>query len=481
MKILWVEDDFTSERESYWFGNLKRSQEIETINDFTKADEAIKERLNQFDMVVLDINLEGSDHTLKVQEIASRFRLSPQEFLEESGFHLFIHLLEKGFPKSRIVFLTGNVDDMTLSRLINKLKETKDSPEDQNIFEEISKFINPDQQTELEEKIASGNQKEVYDYLELLKGRNENTYEKFERAFRDARIIPPKAIRKSQDGQKKFQKWLSQYCDRNHSSPHLHDYLTLRRGIFNVIEKLKSDTTVQINKKFADWDKDTFLDGILWQIHDGSLDENEYSKVYLALCDYLTKPFEIYTRQWILTEDRFESPAIPLFFKLPPYLMRNWIAHGLISGSKTELNAQEACFTFLLVMKSMFDAEEYGYEDELKRVFDGTSAKKEVIINKLVKVQQEHYKDQEEPNVIEQINARTDKKRHRRSESWKDEDYILHFYTSYLFAGAKVKERVVDELPLGKKNYYSVSLVYELQDAPFNGMAYYQLSKCERK
>lgn len=481
MKILWVEDDFTSERESYWFGDLKRSQEIETINDFTKADEAIKERLNQFDMVVLDINLEGSGNTLKVQEIAKRFQLSPQEFLEESGFHLFIRLLEKGFPKNRIVFLTGNVDDKTLSRLINKLKESENSSEDQNIFEEISNFISPDQQAELEEKIALSDQKEVYDFLERLKGRNKNTYEKFEKSFRDARIIPPEAIRKSQDGKKEFQKWLSQYCDRDHSSPHLHDYLTLRRGIFNVVEKLKSDAAVRMNTKFADWDKDTFLDGILWQVHDGSLDEKEYSKVYLALCDYLTKPFEVYMRQWILTEDKFENPSVPLYFKLPPYLMRNWIAHGLISGSKTELNAQEACFAFLLVMKSMFDAEEYGYEDELKRVFDGIFAEKEVITNKLVKVQQEHYKDQKEPNVIEQINARTDKKRHRQSESWKYEDYILHFYASYLFAGTKVEDRVVDELPVGKKNYYSVSLVCELQDTPFNGMAYHQLLKCEGK
>ncbi|RKZ83563.1 MAG: hypothetical protein DRR16_17020 [Candidatus Parabeggiatoa sp. nov. 3] len=52
--------------------------------------------------------------------------------------------------------------------------------------------------------------------------------------------------------------------------------------------------------------------------------------LYLALCDYLTKPFDFHGRN-LLNEE-----TTARHFKLPLSNLKNWIANGLIMGSHTQ-------------------------------------------------------------------------------------------------------------------------------------------------
>jgi hypothetical protein len=83
----------------------------------------------------------------------------------------------------------------------------------------------------------------------------------------------------------------------------------LRRGILDVVAKIQQDTSIHITQDFLELDKATFLEGLTWQLRDFALPKAQYNKVYFALCDYLTKPFDFHGRN-LLSE---ETAALYLF------------------------------------------------------------------------------------------------------------------------------------------------------------------------
>ncbi len=62
MRILWTEDNpnIKSDLEQTWFGEFLQTQQVERIHDFSRAYDAISQKLSRYDLVVLDINLEYS-------------------------------------------------------------------------------------------------------------------------------------------------------------------------------------------------------------------------------------------------------------------------------------------------------------------------------------------------------------------------------------------------------------------------------------
>ena len=134
MNILWVEDN-PENKQNFWFSN----RNVKNITDFSEAEEAIEKELNSYDVVVLDIDLRNSN-TEKVREKSNKFDLSPDIFLQKSGMVLFLILLEKGFPREQIIFLTGNADKNNISKLVDIISSSKDIEQIKNTTEKFLIF-----------------------------------------------------------------------------------------------------------------------------------------------------------------------------------------------------------------------------------------------------------------------------------------------------------------------------------------------------
>ncbi|MFZ4649059.1 MAG: hypothetical protein ACOYMB_05555 [Patescibacteria group bacterium] len=235
LKILWVEDEYSEQKQIAWFNN--RSVCVKT--SFNEAEEVISSCLAQFDLIVLDINLENSEHTDKVKELAKQFKITEQEFLQESGMNLFLNLLEHGFPKDQIIFLTANAD-INISR-IDELRESYRQGNDDlfnKILETITNELSEETVIKCSELIEAEDIEGLCQNLEnhfnnLNDGIYQNTYNRFCGAYRRCRIEPPKAINKSlNEAKQHLNHWLENH-ERN-------DYLVLRRGIIEGCYFLKS-------------------------------------------------------------------------------------------------------------------------------------------------------------------------------------------------------------------------------------------------
>jgi len=449
MRILWVEDNGNViKNQQYWFGDFLESHDLEHISDFSQADSEISNKLYRYDLIVLDINLEASLEGKKVTKLAKQFGIEDNRaFLEEAGFHLYIKLLEQGFPQTQVIFLTGNVNAknpivekiQNFKRVVN---ESADAEEQYQAANELAPFMLGDKHHEFQ-KILDGNRgkEQVFQWLDEwggqlnIKGENtiKNTYETFEARFKQARLIPPEAFDKKQKSSiEKLQKWLSTHGKRSKNNKVIYDYLTLRRGILNVITEIKEDSTIEFNQTFKELDKTTFLEGLACHLRDFSLPNIEYCQPYSTLCEFLTKPFgEAYNGKDLREDENCH-------LKLPLYNLRNWIVHGLLVGSNTKLSAQEVGITFLLAMKDIFQIEKYGSHDELKQLFDThtgvtkqQSFKEQFFdLYKDLSRSQQYYADQrKEP--LDVIHRKTNK---NINPTWLQENYIRHFYATYLFS-----------------------------------------------
>ena len=200
LKILWVEDEYSEQKQVSWFNN--RSVCVKT--SFDEGEEAINNCLTQFDLIVLDINLENSEHTDKVKELAKQFGITEQEFLQESGMNLFLNLLENGFPKEQIIFLTANAD-INISR-IDELREAYSQGNDDisnEILGTITNGFSEETVKKCSEFIEAEDIEGLCQYLEkyfnaLNDGVTNNTYNRFCEAYRRCRIEPPKAFHYTQ-------------------------------------------------------------------------------------------------------------------------------------------------------------------------------------------------------------------------------------------------------------------------------------------
>jgi len=235
LKILWVEDEYSEQKQVYWFNN----RSVCVKKSFDEGEETINSCLMQFDLIVLDINLENSEHTDKVKELAKQFKISEQAFLQESGMNLFLNLLENGFPKEQIIFLTANAD-INISR-IDELRESYRQGNDDlsnEILGIITNELSEETVIKCAELIEAEDIEGLCQYLEnhfnkLNDGNYQNTYNRFCEAYRRCRIEPPKAINKSlNEAKQHLNHWLENH-ERN-------DYLVLRRGIIEGCEFLKS-------------------------------------------------------------------------------------------------------------------------------------------------------------------------------------------------------------------------------------------------
>jgi len=195
--------------------------------------------------------------------------------------------------------------------------------------------------------------------------------------------------------------------------------------MLDIIDEIYQETNTVLQSPFdAELDKNSFLDGLKWQLHDFNLPEKPHETVYFALCDYLTNPFE----------QRFEESRRSEFSSLK--MLRNWLAHGLIKGSKSTLTAQVTGIVFLLAFKKLFNVEKYGFRDEIKRIFLKSEINISIIKNKandfkkVTKIKQRGCKE-----ISSKVGCKT------KNENWQNEDFVELFYTSFFCSDSYQSDR----------------------------------------
>jgi hypothetical protein len=439
MRILWIEDELlVQQKKDRLFGVFAKDHDVKIDGDFGSAYAKVTNHLRQYDVLAIDIDLTHSEKHQWISEVASQFSLTIDKFLKEAGFLIYLKALSQGFPHERMIFLTANMSPNEISKAVLNLRNAMDSPDAavwNQAVDEVKRLLPSEQRPQFDKILDTQDENEIFTFWESWKGGAtgedyENTYEIFIKRFKDARITPPKAVDKkaTDGGALELQNWLRRHCERPKDNPSDYDYLTLRRSILDVIADLQQSLTKDFQEHL---DKDTFLKGLEWQLRDFALPREDYSNVYFALCDYLTKPYDIYNGRNLL-----EDPSRHL--KLPLYHLKNWIAHGLIMGSKTQISAQAAGVTFLMAMTNLFDRKSYGFQDELKRLFSGETVTEGNLLDQiktLVAGYAREYPILWGPHNAEgllEVLFRLGEKTFYKD--WPQENYLRHFYAAYLFS-----------------------------------------------
>ncbi len=372
MNILWVED-IPDNKQNFWFGNRRN---VETVRDFSKAKEIIQTKLNNYDVVILDIDLQASSKTDDVKALAQVFSLSDHDFLKKSGMHLCLNLLESGFPREQIVFLTANADRPNrLGQLIEILK-SDDVDKAKKATEEIFKTLADDQREELK-KFDSKKAKLEYLTKLIPEKSIENLYDNFCEAYKAACLIPPNAISKSieNEAQRELSDWLEAH-ERN-------EYLVLRRGIIEGCGFLKEHINDDNFIRFSSFVKGTKEKKPVIEIPSDDI-KNYLDTVeqFLPLRQpkVINDTYRLFLRtlvhEWEESIDPQNAKKYGIDIHTYAWLSkqtRNWVSHAKLLEP---LNSEIIAFLFLANMRAMFKLfpEVQGYEHILLKCITNTPA-----------------------------------------------------------------------------------------------------------
>ena len=295
MRILWIEDEPTISEETFFGADIFSLHEIKRIVKFEDAYRAITDDIEQYDFIVIDIDLSESliEDSHNAQKIMNDFgfdeeRNGLEKFKTEAGFHLTIKLIEKGFPKDRIVILTGNIssEDGKIEEIIESVQEINKKGSKNlldGVIEPLKGQLDKDEVIELEKAKKSG---DLENFLSKFTSENtvpsqtDPTYTTFKRKFKDAGIIMPRGIHKS--NKKNFETWFDRKLVNNTVNPSKVNYLILRRGILNVLDHIEVNKKIKIHDDFLKKDFDTliFINGLRWLMKAPELSDEESGQFY---------------------------------------------------------------------------------------------------------------------------------------------------------------------------------------------------------
>ncbi len=501
MRILWIEDDPEINAELFFGKEILRSHDVLTIRDFEEAHKAIANNLEQFDYVVIDLNLEKSSIGEQAKKLMNDFELKKSQFLEEAGFHIYIQLMEKGFPKERIVFFTANTasakeDFKKMLRNVTKALSGKNKPEFNSAIKALKQVLDGKHNSELNRALKLKTVEKFIAKLEpeIKSADTRSTFEDIELHFGEARInIPNEAI--SKQNKDALDKWFMprlNFENTYHEEENLNltkNYLSLRRGILNVLNQLEERKTKLTSDFFnkdgaPHLDKLAFIEGLRWLLQAHDLSQDQAGKFYFMLCDYMTKPFELFSfgklkhfshnenKKNIDNEEWRKKWMERRSSMIPPYFLRNWIAHGLISGSKNtpDFTSRDVGFIFLLVIKSMFNVEMYGNKGELKSIFGDLKRSFKSIRSQVLKFHQNDYARSfvsEKLDIIESLGQKNEKHKANGKLYWKNQNFISHFYASYLLASSNLLKNYSNVDQVSREKEFKVNLTYELTMTKF--------------
>ena len=388
MNILWIEDNIYKEQleEEFFLATELFEGGKHTItkpNSLEDAFEEVSWARERADYVVLDINLENFENCQIGEELMSQFGLTnEQDFLTEAGFHLYIQLLNKGFDKDRIIFLTGNSDDsqvLSLRRRYFSALKNSDFFQLDIIIDLARKILKKDEYNNIVALTNKGNQNELKEYWNSLikeygftKGES-NSYNVFETRFKEARL--PVAFAISKNNIEDFHSWLQDTISYKHPDYY---YLQLRRGIINGCryfkDKLISASYLKNNIFNRTLPEEQILNANYFQMFltrieqilpfERPIDEESKNNLFYS---FLLELSALWDKSTIyLSFDNYNIDSrYKIYCRNQMKLLRNWTAHDQL---KNELSESTVAFFFITAMHGLFDTditELKSYESEL--------------------------------------------------------------------------------------------------------------------
>jgi hypothetical protein len=366
MTILWI-DDLTEEiKLNNWLDPQKYSICYE--DDFTRARNLIKKKgLLYYDVIILDVDFGRTKTTNEIEQSSSFFGLKVDEFKQEAGFHLFIDLIESGFPKKRIICFTGNVTPAQIEEDFLRLQIEPQESKRKDLFLAIDDRM----EGELirnEEKFDSLEQ--TYTFIETFiyntyykKAMETNTGNEFCRKFIASRIQPPKIL------SKKHPEYLSLWVDLTISGDY--DYIHLRRLLIDYSSFLTDELNqknIEIHKRLTNDKKFSFNKNEAISLLDNIVNLLPIQKPESKLSHTFTQLVFIMSHHW----DTLEWPNKSNFFidfkeEVSPKLekdialkcffiimktVRNWSHHGDIFE---KIDERTLAYLFLINARALFD------------------------------------------------------------------------------------------------------------------------------
>jgi hypothetical protein len=386
LNILWVEDEYSEQKQKEWF----KDRIVTVKNSFDDAEQAIQSDLHDYDVVVLDINLENSEHSLNVEKYAKQFSKGDvRAFLERSGMNLYFMLLKNGFPAERIVFLTANANATTSN--INDLRQAFDSDDDdsfQKILGSITSGFGDKEKNDAYQFIDhpdgcdEGDITALCDYLEtyfnkLNEGQQNNTYEILRETANNCRVEVPKALNK---GGNQLDIELNKYENNR--------YLILRRGVIDGCEYAESlvseffyfNAYTLENEKTQEEDIRNYF--VILKNFLPMKEPDNKKALYKLFIRTLTHEWEAAKR---ISLDKNKRDAVLA------WIMRNtrhWITHN--SNLFNEANEFIVAYLFLINIRVMFDSNDLtrDYEKILFTIFENESIDEDDFSRKKIPIRE---------------------------------------------------------------------------------------------
>jgi hypothetical protein len=299
LKVLWIEDDKDNidEYRDELFDELFGEPIVPT--SFEKSYEYTQDNL-KYDFVIIDIDLTRfSDfNSIYVEKIKEQIKFDGKE----AGIVIFIKLLELGFPKERMLFLTANAGS------------------ESNTYDKFKKYFNS-ALMQLPEYIIKGNEapKELTEKLK-------------------SKINPYLTLRR---GIIEGCNFLKLHIEQDESNIQFRDFIKIENNqptieipatdIKNYLDSLSQFLAIKqpnapsdINIQYR-----LFLRTLVHEWEE-NIDPNKLKEKYAG---YLSKIRDIYTFAWLMK------------------MTRNWVSHANLLEP---LDHQTIAFLFLVNMRAMF-------------------------------------------------------------------------------------------------------------------------------
>ena len=397
MRILWIEDKPKIDQlEKRLFDDCPIFKSgLHSITNPTTFEDSVQEinrAHSDYDLIVLDINLEDFAYT--DTELSSKFNLSPKEFLKVSGFYLYHLLIQQGFKNERILFLTGNtLKSSQIRKLFEILYGSKNVEEFISTAESINQILSEDNSNKFQEAINkyenTGNYQSIEEfekeYLTEIKNKDINdSYEDFEKRFKQALLPLAQAIHK--DLLKNFHQWLTDKMTIKNAE---FSYITLRRGVIEACRFLKEDLRKKIERDLNDYL--LFYKTTDVKVGDDLEAYRKYSDDYLTKLENffpLNSPenksslYSLFLKElssdWESSKGYYQKDSVDFkgveknFKNAVQYqmkLLRNWTSHNQMSE---EIGEREAAFFFMIAMRAWFNLPVIpilNYEKILEEIF----------------------------------------------------------------------------------------------------------------
>jgi len=384
MTILWIDDRIEEIKLNNWLDPQKYSICYE--DDFTRARRLIKEKaLLSYDAIILDVDFERSKTTDEIELSSNHFGLEVDEFKKEAGFHLFIELIEAGFPKERIVCFTGNVTLRQIELEYLKLLIEPDESKQYDIAEEIDWIMGGKLTPIVEKQIKMTGEPalienlfpviETHIYKEFYtKAKQKNTANEFCSKFFASRINPPKIIPKTN------QECLPLWVDLTISD----DYVQLRRLLIDyslfLIKKLEHNNLeiherLKKDKKFCFNNNEaiSLLNNIIHLLpiqkpeSKSELSHTFKQLVFIISHHWDNLEWSTHTNFKIVDENdstqvKEKKIALKCFFIIMK-TVRNWSHHGVIFE---KIDEKTLAYLFLINARALFDLDDKCSSHETK-------------------------------------------------------------------------------------------------------------------